>query len=190
MHTLDVSIVAIIPTLQWIALTKYHLQAHQYDAEITPPADMTDQHLGIIVTPGVPTMTIETDTDLANLNPAHLTPDLGVTVVVIPIEAVLNHFINLHTIAPHVTGVPAHTATIVTHLIADPHHADISPEMTVDPKCINPTDNTTSQHKDHLPLHTQHPGSLRIEVINRLQLIIRPQNIIAQMNRTVIQRMI
>ena len=78
----------------------------------------------------------------------------------------------------------------MTHHIADPHHADISPEMTVDPECINPTGNTTNPHKDHLPVHTQHPGSLRIEGTNRLQLMIHPQNIIAQMNRTVIQRMI
>ena len=47
-------------------------------------------------------------------------------------EAILDHFINLHTIAPCITGVPAHTSTIVTHHIADPHHTDISPEMTVD----------------------------------------------------------
>ena len=82
---------------------------------------MTDQHLGIIPTPGIPTMTIETGTDSVNLDPAHITPNIGVTVVVIPTEAVLDHFINLRTIAPYITGVPAHTATVVTHHIADPH---------------------------------------------------------------------
>ena len=151
---------------------------------------MTDQHLGIIATPGILTVTIETGRDSADLNPTHITPDLGVTVIVILTEAILDHFINLHAIAPHVTGVPAHINTVVTHHIADPHHADISPEMTVDPECINPSGNTTNPHKDHLPLHTQHPGSLRIEGTNRLQLMIDPQNIMAQMNRTVIQRMI
>ena len=108
----------------------------------------------------------------------------------IPTEAILDHFIDLHAIAPPITVVPAHTATAMTHHITDPQHADISPEMTVDPECINPTGNTTNPHKDHLPVHTQHPGSLRIEGTNRLQLMIHPQNIIAQMNRTVIQRMI
>ena len=57
----------------------------------------------------------------------------------IPTEAILDHFINLHAIAPCITGVPAHTATAMTHHIADPHHADISPEMTVDPEHIDPS---------------------------------------------------
>ena len=135
-------------------------------------------------------MTIETGTDSANLDPTHITRDIGVTVVVIPAEAIVDHFINLHAIAPYITGVPAHTATAVTHHIADPHCTDISAEMTVDPEGINPTGNTTNLHKDNLPVHTQHPESLRIEGTNRLQLMIHPQNIIAQMNRTVIQRMI
>ena len=142
-HTLDALIVTIMDTLQWISLTEYHLQACQHDAEITALADMTDQHLRIVATPGILTTTIETGTDSANLDPTHITPDLGVTVIVILTEAILDHFIDLHAIAPYVTGVPAHTATIMTHHITDPHHADISPEMTVDPECINPTGNTT-----------------------------------------------
>ena len=100
---------------------------------------MTDQHLGIIATPGILTMTIERGTDSADPDPAHITPDIGVPVIVIPTEAVLDHFIDLSVIAPCITGVPAHTAIIVIHHIADPHHADISPEMTVDSECINPT---------------------------------------------------
>ena len=86
--------------------------------------------------------------------------------------------------ALHATGAPAHTATAVTHHITDPHHADISPGMKVDPEHISPTVTTTNLHKDHLPVHSQHPGS------PRLQLLIIPQNIIALMDRTVIQRMI
>ena len=116
--TLDALIVTIMDTSQQIALTKYHLQACQHDAEITPLADMTDQHLRIIATPGIPTVTIETDTDSVDLDSTHITPDIGVTVVVIPAEAILDHFINLHAIAPYITGVPAHTTTIVT----PPHH--------------------------------------------------------------------
>ena len=188
--TLDALIVTTIDMSQQIALTKYHLQACWHDAEITPLADVTDQHLRIIATPGIPTMTIETGTDSVDLDPTHIAPDIGVTVIVIPTEAILDHFIDLHAIASCITGVLAHTATVVTHHIADPHHADISPEMTADPECMNPTGNTTNLHKDHLPVHTQHHGSLRIESTNRLQLMIHPQNIIAQMNRTVIQRMI
>ena len=44
---------------QWITLTKYHLQAHQHVAGTTPLVDMTDQHLRIIATPGIPTVTID-----------------------------------------------------------------------------------------------------------------------------------
>ena len=143
---------------------------------------MTHQHLRIIATPGIPTMTIETGTDSVDLALAHITPDLGVTVIVILTEAILDHFINLHAIAPCITGVPAHTSTTMIH--------HISPEMTVDPEHIDPTGNIINPHIDHLPVHSQHPGSLRIEGTNRLQMMIHPQNIIAQMNRTVIQRMI
>ena len=188
--SLDALIVTIMDMWQQIALTKYHLQACWHDAEITPLPDVTDQHLGIIATPGILTVTIETGTDSANLDLTHITPDIGVTVIVIPAEAILDHFINLHDIAPHITGVPAHTATAMTHHITDSHHADISPEMTVDPKLIDPAGNIINLHKDHLPVHSQHPGSLRIEGTNRLQLMIHLQNIIAWMNRTVIQRMI
>ena len=177
-------------TLQQIALTKYHLQAHGHNAETTPLVDVTDQHLAIIATPGIPTVTMETGTDSVDLNLTHITPDIGVTVIVIHAEAILDHFTGPHAIAICATGAPAHTATAVTHHIADPHHAEISPEMTVVPKHINPTGTTTNQHKDLLPVHNQHPGSPRVEGTNRLQLMTHPQNIIALMNRTVILRMI
>ena len=176
--------------LQQIALTKYHLQAHQQDAETTSLIDMTDQHLGTIVTPDVLTMTIGTGTDSVDLDLTHITLDIGVTVAVTPTEDILDYFTGLRTIAPCITGAPAHTATAVTHHIADPHHTYILPEMTVDPEHINPTGNTTNPHKDHLPVHNQHPGSPRIEGTNKLQLMIHPQNIIALMNRPLIQKMI
>ena len=105
-------------------------------------------------------------------------------------EVTLDPFTSSHTIAHHTTGAPAHTTTMKTHHIADPHHTGISPEMTVDSEHTNPTNTITNPHKDHLPVHNQHSGSPRIESTNRLQLMIHPQNIIALMNRTVIQRMI
>ena len=171
------------------ALTKYHLQAHQHNAETTPLADETDQHLVIIATPGIPTVTMEMGTDSVDLDLTHITPGIGVTVIVILTEAILDHFTSPHTKALHATGAPTYTTTNMTCHIADPHHADISAEMPVDPEPMNPTGTTTNPHKDHLPVHNQHPGSLRIEGPNRLQLMIHPWNIIAQMNRTVIQRM-
>ena len=135
-HTLDVSTATTMDMSQQIALTKYLLQAHWHDAEITPLVDVTGQHLGT-ATPDVLTVTIETGTDSANLNPTHITPDIGVTVIVIPIEAILDHSIDLHTIVPCVTEVPACTAIAMTHHITDPHHMDISPEKTVDPDHID-----------------------------------------------------
>ena len=185
----DALTVTIMDMLQQNALTKYHLQAHQHDAGTTPLVDMTDQHLRIIATPGIPSMTIETGTDSVNLNLTHITLDIEVTVAVILVEAILDHFTSPHTVVLCIIGAQAHTATIKTHHIADPHHTEISPKMTVDPEHINPTSTATNPHKDHLPVHNQHPGSLRIEGTNRLQLMIHPQNIIALMNRTVIQRM-
>ena len=66
-HTLDVLISTIMGTLQQIALTRYHLQAHWQDAGITPLVDVTGQHLRT-ATPDVLTMTIETGTDSADLD--------------------------------------------------------------------------------------------------------------------------
>ena len=155
-HTLDVLIATIMDMSQWIALTKYLLQAWKHDAGITPLVDMTGQHLRT-ATPDVLTETIETGTHSADLDLAHTTPDIEVTVAVIPAEAILDHFIDLHTIAPHITEVPAHTTAAMTPHIADPPHVDIYPEETVDPEHINPAGNIINQHKDHLPVHKQCP---------------------------------
>ena len=152
---------------------------------------MTDQHLRIIATPGVPTVTIETGTDSVNLDLAHITLDIGVTVTVTPTEVIPDHFTGPHAIALCATGAQAHTAIAKTHHITDPHNTETSPVMTVDPdRHINPTSTITNPHKDHLPVHNQHPGSLKIEGTNKSQLMIHPWNIIALMIRTVIQRMI
>ena len=186
----DALTVTIMDMLQQIALTKYHLQAHQQDTGTTPLVGMTDQHLRIIATPGIPTMTIGTGTDSVDLNLANITLDIGVTVAVIIAEVVLDHFNDPYAIILHATGAQAHTTTAETNHIADPHHTGTSLKMTVDPEHINPPGTITNLQKDHLPVHNQHPGSLRIEGINRSQLMIHPQNIIALMIRTVIQRMI
>ena len=188
-HTLDVLIATIMDMSQQIALTKYLLQACWHNAGITPLVDMTSQHLGTAI-PDVLTVTIEIGTDSADLDLTHTTPDIEVTVAVTPTEAILYHFINLHAIAPHVTEVPAHTATAMTHHITDPPHIDIYPEETVDPEHINPAGNIINQHKDHLLVHKQCHGDIRTEGTNRSQSMILPQNFIAQMNRIVTQRMI
>ena len=176
--------------LPWISLIKYHLQAHQHAAERTPPVDVTDHHLGIIATPGIPTVIIGTDTGSIILDPAYITLDTGVTATMTPTGVTPDHFIDPHIIVILATGAPAHITTTATHHIADPHHAGISPEMTVDQKHINLARTTTNLHKDHLPVHSPHPGSLKTEGTNKLPLMIHPQSITAPMSRTVIQKMI
>ena len=150
----DVLTETTMDMLQWIALIKYCLQAHQHATETTPLVGVIDQHPGIIATPGVPTMIIGTDTNSVILDPAHITLDTGVTVTKTPTEVTPDHFTGPHIVALHATGAQAHITTTVTHHIADSHHAEISPEMTVDPEHINPTSTTTNLHKDHLLVHS------------------------------------
>ena len=161
-HTLDVLIATIMVMSQWIALTRYLLQTCPHNATITPLVDMTGQHLRT-ATPDILTTTIETGTDSANLDLTHTTPDIEVTVIVIPTEAILDHFIDPHTVAPCVTEVPAHITTAMTYHTTDPHLVDISPEETVDPEHLSPAGNITNQHKDHLPVHKQCLGNIRMK---------------------------
>ena len=120
--TSDASTVTIVDMLQQIALTKSHLQAHQQTAGTTPLVGMTDQHLRVIITPCITTVTIGIGTYSVDLDPAHITLDIGVTVVMILTEVALDPFISPHIIAHHATEAQAHTATAETHHIADPRH--------------------------------------------------------------------
>ena len=188
--TSDALTVTIMDMLQQIALTKSHPQAHQQDAGTTTLVGMIDQLLKVIITPGITTMTIGIGTGSVDLDLTHITLNIGVTVAVILAEVTLGPFTGPHAIAHCATGAHAHTTTAKTHHTAYPHHVGFSPEMTVDPEHTNPTNTITKPHKNHLPFHNQHHGSPRIGSINRLQLMTHPRNIIAWMNRTVIQRMI
>ena len=180
--------VTIMGTLQWIALIKSHLQAHQHDAGRTPLVGVTVQHLRVITTPGITTMTTGIGIDPVDLDLTPITLDIGIAVTVILTEVALDPFTSPHTIAHHATKAQVHTATPDTHHTTDPHHAGISPEMIVDPEHTNPTNTITNPHKDHLPVQIQHPGNPKIGKTNRIQLISHPQSIIALMNKTVIQR--
>ena len=188
-HTLDALIAIIMVMSQWIALTRYLLQAHRHNAGITPLVGETGQHPGT-ATPDILTVTLETGTDSADPDPTHTTLGIEGTVEVIPTEVVLDHFIDLHAIAPHIIEVPACTATTVTCHTADPHHDDTSLKRTVDPEHIGPVGNIINQQKDRLPVHKQCLGKTRTECTNRSQLTTLPQNTIAQMSRIVTQRMI
>ena len=74
------------------ALIKYHLQAHQCTAEITPPVGVIDPHLGIIATPDIPTLIIELGTGSAIPDPTHTTLDTGVTATMTPAGVTPDHF--------------------------------------------------------------------------------------------------
>ena len=188
--TSDSLTVIIMGMSQWIAPTKSHLQVHQQDAGTTILVGMIDQHLGAITTPDITTMTIGIGTGSVDLDLTPITLDIGVTVTVILTEVALDPFTSPHAIGHHTTEAQAHTTTAETHHTTDPHHAGIPPEMTVDPEHGHPTNTITKPHKDHLPVHIQHPGSPKIGSTYRLQLMTHPESIIALMNSNVIQRMI
>ena len=133
-----------------IALIKYHLQAHQHTTEVTPSVGMIGPHLGIIATTGIPTVIIEISTGSVVPNPTHTILDTEVTATMTPTGVTPDHFIDLHIIAPHATEAQVHTATTMTHHIADPHPIEIFPKMTADPDYTNLASNITNQHKDLL----------------------------------------
>ena len=176
--------------LPWTALIKYHLPAHQHSTEVTPPVGVIDPHLGIIATPGIPTMIIEIGTGSVIPNPTHTTLDTGVIATMTPAGVATDHFIDLHVIALHATEAQVHTATAMKHHIADPHPVEIFPKMTADLNYTNPTSNITNQHKDLLQVHKQHLRKIRSEDTNRSRLMILPQNTIVQKGRIVTLRMI
>ena len=175
---------------QQIAPTKFQLQAYQQDAGTTTLVDMIDQHLRVIITLGITTMTIGIGTGSADLDLTPVTLDIGVTVTVTLAGAILDPFTNPHATAHHATEAQAHTTTTETHHTADPHHAGVSPEMTVDPEHAHPANTITKPQKDNLPVHIKHPRNPKTGSTNRLQLMTHPQSTVALMNRTVIQGMI
>ena len=167
--------------LLWTVWIKYCLCAHQHTVELIPPVGVIDPHLGIIATTCIPTMIIEIGTGSVIPDLTHTILDTGVTATMTPTGVAPNCFIDLHIIAPHATEAQVHTAASVTHHITDLHPIEIFPMMTADLDHTNPTDNITNQHKDPLQVHKQCLGKIRTEDTNRLQLMIPPQNTIAQM---------
>ena len=188
--TSDALTVIIMGTLQWIAPTKSHHQAHQQDKGRTTPVYMIDQHLRVIITPGITTTNIGIGTGSVDVDLTPIILDIGITVIVTLTEVTLDPFTKLHIAAHHTTEAQAHTATAETHHTTDPHPAGVSPEMTADPEQAHPANIITKPQKDHLPVHIQHPESPMTGSTNKLQMMTCPQSTIALMNRTVIQRKI
>ena len=149
----------IMGMLQQIAPQKFCHQAYQPDTKTTTPTqeDMIDPHLGITIMIGLTTVTIKTGTGSADLDPIPITPDLGVTVAVTLQEVTLDHITDPHATAHHATEAQAHTITNETPHTADPHHAGVSPETTVDLDHTHHTNTTTKHQPDHLPAPIEKP---------------------------------
>ena len=176
-------------TLPWIALIKYHHQAHQHTAEVTPLIGMIGHPLGIIVTPDTLTMIIKIGPGLVIPDPTHITMDIGVAAIMTPIEATPGHPTDLHNIVSHATEAQAHTTSAVTHHTADLHSIVISPKKTAD-LSTNPENNITNWHKDLFQAHKQHHGSISTEDTNRSQLTIHHPNTTVQMIKVATPRTI
>ena len=157
--------------LLWTALIKYHCQAHQHATEVTPLVGMIDPPLGIIATPDIPTVITKIGTGSVIPDPTHITMDIGVAAIMTPTRATPDHSTDLHIITTHATEAQVHTATTMTHHIADPHPVETFPKMTADLDHTNLTDNTTNQHKDLPQVCKQCLGKIRTENTNRLQLM-------------------
>ena len=177
--------------LQWTAPTKFHPHQYQHDAETTTLEDVIDPHLGVTIMIGITTVTIETiGTGSADLNLAPIILDIGVTVAVTLTEVTLDPFTNHQTTTHHAAEAQPHTITNETCHTTDPHHTGASPEITVDPGHAHPANTITKPQENHLPAQIKHPGRPRTGNTSKSPLMTHPQNTIALMNRTVIQRMI
>ena len=116
--------------------------------------------------------------------------DIGVTVAVTLEEVTLDPITNPHGAAHHATEVQAHIITDETPHTADPHHAEVSPETTVDLDCLHHTNTTTKHQQDHPPALIKQPGKPKTGNTSRSPLMTHPPNTIAPMNRPMTQKMI
>ena len=175
---------------QQIALTKFCLQGYQHDAEIVTLVDMIGPHLGVTIMIDITTMTIKIGTGSADLDLTPIILDIGLTVMVTLTEVTLDPLTDPHTAAHHTTEAQAHTVTDETCQTIDPHHAGVSPEITVNTGHAHPANTIIKPPEDHLPAQIKHPGSPRTGKTSKSPLMSDPQSTIALMNGTAIQRMI
>ena len=180
----------IMAMLQQIAPTKFHPHAYQHNTETTTLEDIIDPHPGITIEIGIATMTIKIGTGSADLDPTPIIPDIGVTVTVTLAEVTLDPITNPHTTAHHTTEAQAPTITDETLHTAGPHHAGVSPELTVDPDHKHPTNTITKHQQDHPPAPIEQPGEPKTGNTSKSPLMTHPLSTIALMNRPVTQRMI
>ena len=180
----------IMAMLQQIAPTKFCHQVYQHDRETTTPEYVIDPHLRITIVIGITTMTIEIGTGSADLDPVPIIPDKGITVAVTLPEVAQDPITNPHATAHHATEVQAHTITDKTPHTADPHHAEVSPEITVDLGHTHPANTIPKHQQDHIPAPIEQHGKPKTGNTSRSPLMTQPPNTIALMNRPATQRMI
>ena len=151
---------------------------------------MIDPHLRITIMIGTITVTIKTGIGLAGPDPIHAAIDTGVTVTVTHEEVTLGSITDPHTTAHHVTEAQAHTATNETSHTADPHHAEVFPEIAVYPYHVHYTNTTTKHQQDCLTAPIEQPGKQKTENISRTPLMIHHLSTIALMSKPVTQKML
>ena len=115
---------------------------------------MIDPHLGITIEIGTIAMTIETGIGLAGPDTIHAVIDTGVTVAMTHEEVILGPITDPHATAYHITEAEVHTATNKTPHTADPHRAEVFPEIAVDPDHVHCTNTTTKQQQNCLTAPT------------------------------------
>ena len=182
--------VMIMAMLQQIAPTNFCPQAYQHDTETTTPENMIGPHLGITIAIGITTVTIGIGTDSADLDPTPIIPDIGVTVAVTLAEVTLDPTTYPHATTHHATEAPAHITTKKTPHTADPHHAGVSPETTVDLGHTHHANTIIKHQQDHLPAPIAQLGKPKTGNTSKSPLMTHLLNTIALINGPVTQRMI
>ena len=148
-------------TLQQVAPTNSHHQAHQQDTKIPTLLQdaMIDLHLKITIKVAPITRTIKTGIGLAGPDSIHAVIDTGVTIAMTHEGVVLSHIANPHATGHHITEVPAHTTIDEIPHTADLHHVEVFPEITVDPDPTHHTNTTTKHQQDCPTALTKQPGN-------------------------------
>ena len=80
-----------------------------------------------------------------------------------------------------------HTTTDKTLHTGDPHHTEVSQEITVDPDHAHHTNTPTKHHQNHPTAPTTQPRRTKTGNINKSPLMTHHLNITALMNKPVNQ---
>ena len=167
---------------------RYTGKAQKYQL---PHKDTTiDLHLVIGIETGIFAVSIRTGIDLTGQDPTLAVTDTGVTVQVTHEGVTPGHATDPHTTACHAIETQADIAIDETPHTEEPHHTEVSPEITVDPDHVHHAETITQHHLDWLTAPTEQPGKTRIRTINKSPLMIHHLSITALMNIQQIPMMI